>query len=115
MNPSLTKRVVLPIACIVCAASYTWCAIRAYQAERLADRSDQTSIERAVALAPQNATYHDLLCRSMIFSSQDSQAVEECQKAASLNPYSSAIWLDLAQARYLAGNRELTSQRFTEH
>ena len=102
------KRVILSATCLVCAASYAWCAIKTYRAERLANRSDQASIERGIALVPQNATYHDLLCRNMIFSLQGSQAVEECQKAASLNPYRSTIWLDLAQAHYLTGNAELT-------
>jgi thioredoxin-like negative regulator of GroEL len=97
-------------ACVAGAASYTWFVVRAYRAQRFADHSDQSSIEKAVALAPQNATYHDLLCRSMIFVSQEPErAVRECKKASELNPYSSSIWLDLAQAYYSTGNKEFNN------
>ena len=96
-------------ACLGGTAGYAWCAVNAYWAQRLADRPDQVSIRRAVALAPQDATYHDLLCRSMMFSSQDRQAVEECGKASELNGYSSTIWLDLAQSYYSTGNAELST------
>jgi tetratricopeptide (TPR) repeat protein len=94
--------------CVTGATGYIWLAINVYRAQRLSDRSDQSSIKRAVALAPQNATYHELLCRSMIFvSQQPGQAVNECIKASELNPYSSSIWLDLAQAYYSVGNTQL--------
>jgi tetratricopeptide (TPR) repeat protein len=89
-------------------ASYAWFAVRVYRAQRLADNLDQPSIEKAIALAPQNATYHEQLCRSMLFvSPQTERAVGECRKASELNPYSSAIWLDLAQAYYSVGNIQL--------
>jgi len=89
--------------------SYAWFALTAYRAQRLAQRSDQSSVERAIALAPRSAEYHDQLCRTMIFvSQQPDSAVAQCRKAAELNPYSSAIWLDLAQTYYSSGNKELT-------
>jgi hypothetical protein len=109
VNQSLVKRLILLSLCFACVGGYLWCAVRAYRAQSLADHSDESSIERAVALEPQDATYHDLLCRSMIFSSQEKRGVVECQKASELNPYSSTIWLDLAQAYYSTGDKRLTN------
>jgi hypothetical protein len=97
------------VVCVTGVTTYSWFVARAYRAQRFADRSNQSSIEKAVALEPQNATYHDLLCRNMIFGSQEpGQAVNECRKASELNPYSSSIWLDLAQAYFSVGNKRLT-------
>lgn len=105
---SLVQRVLLFAFCVAGAAIYTWFAVKAYRAQRLADRSDQSSIQKAIALAPENATYHELLCRNMIFASQEPErAVDECRKASELDPYNSSIWLDLAQAYYSDGNRPL--------
>lgn len=105
-----SQSALLLAVCVVGAAGYAWFAIRAYLAERLADRSGQSFIERAVAIAPQNADYHDLLCRSMNFASQEPErAVEECRKASELNPYSSSIWLDLARAYYSVGKNKLST------
>lgn len=104
---SWRRRTVLFAACAAVAAAYAWFAIEINRAQRFADRHDQSSIEKAVALAPRNATYHDLLCRSMIFvSQQPARAIDECKTAAALNPYDSSIWLDLAQAYYSVGNSQ---------
>lgn len=95
--------------CIAGAMCYAWFAITAYRAQRLAQRADQSSLERAIILAPQDAEFHQQLCRTMIFvSQQPADAAAQCKKASELNPYSSAIWLDLAQAYYSIGNKELT-------
>jgi tetratricopeptide (TPR) repeat protein len=105
----LSQRLLLFAVCVLGVATYTWFVVKAYRAQGLADRSDQSSIEKAVALEPQNADFHDLLCRSKIFVSQEpEQAVNECRKASELNPYSSSIWLDLAQAYFSIGNKQLT-------
>jgi tetratricopeptide (TPR) repeat protein len=105
----LLQRLLIFAVCLAVMATYTWFVLKAYGAQWFADRSDQASIEKAIALEPQNASYHDLLCRSMIFVSQQPQkAVSECRKASELNPYSSSIWLDFAQAYFSIGNRELT-------
>jgi hypothetical protein len=96
--------------CAFGAIGYAWFAITAYRAHWLAQRSDQSSIEKAIGLAPHSAEYHDQLCRAMIFvSQQPDSAVAECRKASELNPYSSAIWLDLAQAYYSIGNKVLNN------
>ncbi len=110
LNHGRPQRAFLFALCVAVVATYTWFAVNAYRAQRLADRSDQASIKKAVALAPQDATYHDLLCRSMMFVSQEfERAADECKKASELNPYSSSIWLDLAQAYYSVGNNQLTN------
>jgi Tfp pilus assembly protein PilF len=78
-----------------------------YRAQELATHSGRASIERAISLDSRNADYHDRLCRGMMYMFQEaSNAVEECRKASQLNPYSSAIWLDLAQAYYLTENKD---------
>jgi len=103
-------RLLLFAVCVSGVATYSWFAVNAYRAQRLAGQSDKHSIEKAVALAPQNATFHDLLCRATIFSSlKPERAVDECRKAAELNPYSSSAWLDLAQAYYSVGNKQLNN------
>ncbi|MGC1298131.1 MAG: carbohydrate binding domain-containing protein [Alloacidobacterium sp.] len=107
---SWPQRLLLFTVCVTGVAVYTWFVVKAYRAQRLADRSDQSSIEQAVALAPRNATYRDLLCRSLIFISQEPErAVDECRKASELNPYNSSIWLDLAQAYYSVGDKQLNN------
>ena len=104
------QRLILFAICIVGAATYIWFVTNAYRADQLARLADESSLKRAISLAPQNATYHDLLCRSMIFVSQvPQQAIDECLKASKLNPYSSSIWLDTAQAYFSVGNRQLSN------
>src|ERR1700745_1543360 len=96
---SRSQQLLLFAVCFAVAASYTWFAVKTYRAQRFAEHSEEAALKKAIALAPQNATYHDLLCPSMIFVSQaPEQAVNECLRASKLNPYSSSIWLDLAQA-----------------
>jgi len=106
----LQRRLLLLAMCAAFATIYASLAIRTYCAQRLADRSDQPSLIKAITLAPRNATYHDLLCRNMIYASQDPRrAVKECVEASRLNANSSFIWLDLAQAYYSVGNVALTN------
>ncbi len=99
------KRFVLFLLLAMLVTIYGSFVITTYRAQRLGDRADLSSLMKAASLAPQDATYHDLLCRNMIYASQDpAQAVKECVEASRLNSYSSSIWLDLAQAYYSAGN-----------
>ena len=105
-----TRKILLFVLCLVGIGDYIAAVTNGYRAQEFATHSDQASIRRAIALDSQDADYHDLLCRGMIFEFQEaSRAVEECRKASELNPYSSVIWLDLAQAYYLIGNKELNS------
>jgi thioredoxin-like negative regulator of GroEL len=104
---SYLERLMWLALCFLGAASYTWFAIRGYWAQNLANRLDQTSLEKSIALEPRNATYHDLLCRSMIFvSGQPSQAISECMKSLALNSYNSSFRLDLAQAYFSSGEKQ---------
>jgi Carbohydrate binding domain len=92
---------------MACVGGYIIAVTRAYRAQKLADQSNQASLEQAVALDPYNADYHDLLCRIRISLFQNaSMAIGECEEASELNAYSSTIWLDLAQAYYLTGNKD---------
>ena len=107
---SQVRRIFLFVLCAASVGSYIAVVTGAYRAQKLADRSDQASLERAVALDPYNAGYHDLSCRNRMYLLQQARmAVEECEKASELNPYSSTIWLDLAQAYYLIGSKEQSS------
>ena len=101
----LSQRLVFFALYAVGVTIYASFAITHYRAQQLCNRSDLPSLTKAASLAPQDATYHDLICRSMIYTSQNPlQAVKECVEASQLDPYSSSIWLDLAQAYYSAGN-----------
>jgi tetratricopeptide (TPR) repeat protein len=92
------------VACIGLAAIYIWLAARSFQASRLASSLDVASLERAIALEPQDAAYQDLLCRFLLFDKQEaSAAVPRCKRATELNPYHSTYWLDLALAYYSVG------------
>lgn len=96
--------------CLAVAVGYARLAARAYHAQRLAERSDLNSIEKAIDLAPRSAEFHDRLCRILIFvSERPDNAVTQCREASELNPYNSAIWLDLAQAYYSIGNTVSTN------
>ena len=107
---SRTRQILLLVLCLVGVGGYIVAVTNVYRAQEFATHPDQISIKRAIALDPQNADYHDRLCRGMMFVFQEaSSAVEECRKASELNPHSSAIWLDLAQAYYLIGSEELNS------
>jgi tetratricopeptide (TPR) repeat protein len=108
LQQSKVRPILLFVICSVFVAGYVWSVICAYRAQRLADQHDLISLTDATALEPRNATFHEQLCRVMIYSvNATDRAIEECKKASVLNPYSSAIWLDLAQAYYSAGKKEL--------
>ena len=86
--------------------TYIWFTVRGYWAEHLASRLASPSLAIAISLEPRSATYHDLLCRNMIFASEQSAgAIAECRRSTELDPYNAAYWLDLAQAYYSAGKK----------
>src|SRR5580704_18625458 len=91
-------------ACLVFAGLYAWLAARNFQAARLASSLDVASLERAIALAPGNAAYQDLLCRYLLFDKQSpAAALPHCENATELNAYDSTFWLDLGLAYYNIG------------
>jgi len=69
----------------------------------------------AARLEPANAKYHELLGRQLLRESSDiSGALNEHQIAASLNPYNSGTWLEIADAQQLLDN--IPGQRYAlEH
>jgi O-antigen ligase len=92
------------VTCLGLVAIYGWLAARSFRATRLASSLDVTALKRAVALEPRNASYQDLLCRFLLFDSQEAgAAVPHCKRATELNPYHSTYWLDLAMASYSTG------------
>jgi len=108
---AFARRTTVPVACLVLAAIYAWLAARSFQAARLASSLDISSLQRAVALAPGNAAYQDLLCRFLLFDKQaPAAALPRCQRATELNPYHSTYWLDLALAYYNTGAAQAQQQ-----
>jgi tetratricopeptide (TPR) repeat protein len=96
------------VACAIASFAYSWCAMRAYLAYRLSEKQDSISLQRSIALEPQDAKYYDLLGRYFLFVTQKSPTltVSILTKATELNPFSSSYLLDLAHAYYYAGNRK---------
>jgi hypothetical protein len=99
---SLTLLAGLVLICCF-AATYLWCVLRVYQANRFAAGRDRASLERAIRLQPQDANSYDLLGQYFIWDADPEAAVSQFQQAARLNPYSATYWLHLAQAYSSAG------------
>ncbi len=115
MTTRPATRYSLGLACIAFAALYAWLAARSFQAARLASSLDITSLERAIAIAPRDAAYQDLLCRYLLFDQQaPAAALPHCQGATELNRYASAYWLDLALAYYNTGAEREQQQAIVE-
>jgi hypothetical protein len=105
----LREQILLFTMCFAGVVGYSWSVVTVYRAHLLAAQSNERSVEIAASLAPRNADIHDQLCRFGMFSSRYSiTAISECRKASELNPYSSSMWLDLAQAYYLNGDISLS-------
>jgi hypothetical protein len=79
------------------------------QAEHLALNPTLENLQRAIALEPDRAEYHDLLGRLYLFSlsNYDPQlAAESLQRAVRLNPQVAGYWLDLATAYDSLGRKK---------
>ncbi|MGE5110822.1 MAG: carbohydrate binding domain-containing protein [Acidobacteriaceae bacterium] len=95
----------------------TYCVIAnsRYRAARVAAKGDRTSLERAIALQPNDADFRERLARILLFSDQDAAgALRNYKIATGMNPYSSASWLGLAQSQLILGNQAASLQA-TEH
>jgi tetratricopeptide (TPR) repeat protein len=102
----IRENIVLFACCALGATSYTFLALKIYMAHRLSTNMDQASLMRAVRLEPQNAGYHDLLGRYLIFVVEDRfAAAAELKEAVALNPSNAFYWLDLAQADLSLGSK----------
>lgn len=102
-------------ATVVLLAPYCLIAGGRYRAARVAAQNDRASLERAITLQPNDADYRERLARILLFADQDAAgALRNYHIATSINPYSSASWLGLAQSQLILGD-QAASLRATEH
>lgn len=90
-----------------------YCLIAAgrYRAARLAAKDDRASLERAIAMQPNDADFREHLARILLFSDQNaSEALRNYRIATGMNPYSSTSWLGLAQTQLILGNQAASLQ-----
>ncbi len=98
------RRILFAVACCAFAAYYFEVCLREYRATLLAADSSLASLEKAIALEPENARYRELLARYLAFSGSNiEQAVSTYRVATQLNPYDARCWLDLAGAYEVEG------------
>src|SRR6478672_8270543 len=84
---------------------YSWLSLSRYRAAGLAQSEDRALLERAVAMQPGDADYHEHLARHLLYVEQDaSRGSQEYQVAATLNPYNAQSWLGVAQSELILGN-----------
>lgn len=90
---------------------YCLIALGRYRAARLGARDDRASLERAIAMQPNDADFRDHLARVLLFSDQNaSEALRNYRIATGMNPYSSTSWLGLAQTQLILGNQAASLQ-----
>ncbi len=90
-----------------------YCLIAAgrYRASRLAAKGDRDSLERAIAMQPNDADFREHLARILLFSDQNAgEALRNYRIATGMNPYSSTSWLGLAQAQLILGDQAASLQ-----
>jgi tetratricopeptide (TPR) repeat protein len=78
-------------------------------AEHLALNPTLENLQRAIALEPDRAEYHDLLGRVYLFSLSNydpQRAADSLQRAVKLNPQVAGYWLDLATAYDSLGRKK---------
>ena len=81
--------------------------LRWFEGARGREAENKAALERALASAPDDARLHHRLGQWEQFSLADGdfqQALAHFRRATELNPHESAYWLDLADARLLAGD-----------
>jgi tetratricopeptide (TPR) repeat protein len=90
---------------VVLLAPYCIIAGGRYRAARVAEKDDRASLERAIAMQPNDADYRERLARYLLYVDQDaSAALHNYRIASAQNPYSSSDWLGIAQAQLILGN-----------
>jgi len=88
-------------------AFFVFANVRPWLAERAAAGMDRPTLERAVALEPQNALHHYRLGRFSYFVEQDPDRAEaHYRRAVSLNPSFAYGWFDLAAVYRFRGDFE---------
>jgi tetratricopeptide (TPR) repeat protein len=90
---------------------YCLIALGRYRAARLAAGDDRASLERAIAMQPNDADFREHLARILLFSDQNApEALRNYRIATGMNPYSSSSWLGVAQAQLILGNQAASLQ-----
>jgi hypothetical protein len=101
------RKAAFGLAAVILTLPYTILVLRQYRAAMWAQSLHIQGIQRALALAPSNSDYWQLLGRFHLFIYQDPQeSVHDFSSAIALNPYVSRYWLDLATAQRMLGNSD---------
>ena len=102
---SRLRKALFTVLLLALLGDYGWSSLCAFRASWLAARLERANLERAIALEPGNAGYHNLLGTNLFFAEQDVEgSLAQYNAAAALNPYVARYWLDLARAYLTAGD-----------
>src|SRR5205823_5239104 len=97
------RRLLLLGASSITVLTYLGFALTDYSAARLSEKTDLTSLQRAVQLQPWNAEYRDRLGRYFFFQENSVDDSVQILSAVSLNPHQARYWIDLASAYQVQG------------
>src|SRR6266705_2129499 len=98
------RRLLLLGASLLIVLAYVGFALTDYLAARFSERTDLTSLQRAVRLQPWNAEYRDHLGRYFFLQENSADdSVQSYLSAVSLNPHQARYWIDLANAYQVQG------------
>ena len=101
------RRLLLLGASSITVLTYLGFALTDYSAARLSEKTDLTSLQRAVQLQPWNAEYRDRLGRYFFFQENSvDDSVRSYLSAVSLNPHQARYWIDLANAYQVQGSAQ---------
>jgi hypothetical protein len=104
---SSASRLSWKILWLVLLSAYVGFVVRDYTAYRLAASHQRGALERAVALDPSDAGYHNRLGYYLMFSDQRPDlAIPQYRTAVALNSHIADYWLELASAYELTGAGE---------
>src|SRR5947199_10674091 len=101
------RRLLLLGASSITVLTYLGFALTDYSAARLSEKTDLTSLQRAVRLQPWNAEYRDRLGRHFFFQENSpDNAIRSYLSAISLHPHQPRYWVDLANAYQVQGSAQ---------
>src|SRR5438552_8149531 len=99
------RRLLLLGASSITVLTYLGFALTDYSAARLSEKTDLTSLQRAVQLQPWNAEYRDRLGRYFFFQENSvDDSVRSYLSAVSLNPHQARYWIALAHSYQVQGS-----------
>jgi tetratricopeptide (TPR) repeat protein len=106
-----SRKLTWAAACLVLAAIYSFCAVRALRAHWAAESLTQEGLQQAIALEPGNASHYSRLGRYKFFIEQDVPgSVPLYEAATKLDPHSARYWLDLAGSYAVMGRSKEQGQ-----